>query len=138
MLYQEECPSWLYEVKNGATTIWENWAAIKPNGKVDIFSYNHYAFGGVFNWIYRAIGGIDKAGVGFEKILVRPVTDPTMEWAETSHECVYGTIATRWERKNGQLKLDVTIPCNTTAEVILPDGATQTVGSGKYSYTCKV
>ena len=138
LLYQEECPSWLYEVKNGATTIWENWAAIKPNGKVDIFSYNHYSFGGVFNWMYRAVGGIEKADVGFEKILIRPVTDPAMGWAETSHECVYDTIATRWERKGNELKLDVTVPCNTCATVLLPDGTKHEVGSGKYSFTGKV
>ena len=138
LLYQEECPSWLYEVKNGATTIWENWAAIKPNGKVDIFSYNHYSFGGVMGWIYRAIGGIDKADVGFEKILVRPVTDPTMVWAKASHECVYGTIKTYWERKDGKLYLDVTVPCNTEAKIVLPDGTDTEVGSGTYRFTSAV
>ena len=138
LLYQEQCPSWLYEVKKGATTIWENWAAIKPDGKVSIFSYNHYAFGGVFNWIYRSIAGINNASVGFENILIKPVTDPTMQWAETSHECVYGTITTRWERKNGQFILDVTIPCNTRADVVLPDGSSRNVGSGKYQFTCKI
>ena len=99
---------------------------------------HHYSFGGVFNWMYRAVGGIEKADVGFEKILIRPVTDPAMGWAETSHECVYGTIATRWERKDGELTLDVTVPCNTSATVVLPGGTSHEIGSGNYSFTSKV
>ena len=137
VLYQEECPSWLYEVKKGATTIWENWAAIKPNGKVDIFSYNHYAFGGVFRWVYRTIGGIQNDSIAFKDIIIRPVSDPSMTSAKTAYQSVYGPVRSSWEKKNGEFRLDVHIPCNTSATVILPDGSEKKVGSGDYSFTCK-
>lgn len=137
VLYQEECPSWLYEVKKGATTIWENWAAIKPNGKVDIFSYNHYAFGGVFRWVYRTIGGIKNNSIGFKKIIIEPVSDKTLTYANTTYQSVYGPITSSWKKDNGEFKLNVHIPCNTAAEIILPNGERHEVGSGSYSFSCK-
>lgn len=137
LLYQDKCPSWLYEVKNGATTMWENWRAITPEGKVSIYSYNHYALGCVFDWIYRTVVGINAADVAYKKILIRPDVDDQMHWAESRHETVYGEIFCRWEKKDGQFLLDIAVPCNTTAQVVLPDGTSLNVGSGKYHYCCK-
>ncbi len=138
LLYQDKCPSWLYEVKNGATTIWENWRAITPDGTVSIYSYNHYALGCVFDWIYRTVVGINAADVAYKKILIKPNPDNKLQWAESCHETVYGEVWCRWEKKNGQFELDVAIPCNTSAEIVLPDGTTHNIGSGKYRYSCKM
>ena len=72
MLYQTKASGWLYMVRNGATTMWENWMAILPDGSVTDSSYNHYAFGCVGDFIYRHIGGIQKAAPGYEKIRFAP------------------------------------------------------------------
>lgn len=138
LLYQEKCPSWLYEVKHGATTIWENWRAITPEGKVSIFSYNHYALGCVFDWIYRDVVGINAADIAYKKIRIQPNPDETMQWAESRHESVFGEIFCRWEKKDGKFHVKVQIPCNTSAQIILPDGTAYTTGSGNYSYFCQM
>lgn len=125
-------------MKNGATTIWENWRAITPEGKVSIFSYNHYALGCVFDWIYRNVVGINPADVAYKKILIAPNIDDKMQWAESCHETVYGEVWSKWEKVNGQFKLKVRIPCNTTAQIILPDATVYDIGSGEYSFSCKI
>ena len=136
LLYQTGCPSWLYEVERGATTIWEAWDGINPKGKVGSLSYNHYSFGCVFDWIYRTVSGISGAEPGFEKIRIQPRPDASLSWAKTSYQSPYGVITTDWEQDGESFTLRVEIPCNTRAEVILPDGTTHEVGSGSYSFTC--
>lgn len=136
VLYQEKCPSWFYEIRKGATAIWESWDGIKPDGKVGNLSYNHYAFGCVFDWIYRNIAGIRKQSAGYQKIMIKPEPDETMTWARSSHKSVYGEIASDWKKENGTFYLKVRIPCNTSAAVILPDGKQYETGSGIYEFTC--
>lgn len=136
LLYQRQCPSWLFEVDMGATTMWETWYAYTPDGQPADLSFNHYAFGCVADWIYRTIGGIRAEAPGFSKVLIRPEPDESLLWAQRSYHCVHGEIRTHWEKKDGSFTLTVTIPCNSAARVILPDGSTHTVGSGTYTYTC--
>ena len=69
LLYQTECPSWLYEVEKGATTMWERWDAITPDGKVNMVSFNHCAFGCIGDWLYRFIAGLDKDQPGYKHIV---------------------------------------------------------------------
>ena len=138
ILYQEKCPSWFYEIKKGATTIWESWDGIKPDGKVGNLSYNHYAFGSVFDWVYRNISGIRKQSAGYQKIMIKPEPDETMTWARSSFKSVYGEIVSDWKKENGTFRLRVRIPCNTYATVILLDGKLHEIGSGTYEFTCRM
>jgi alpha-L-rhamnosidase len=120
LLFQTACPSWLYEVKNGATTIWESWEAIKPDGTVGSFSFNHYAFGCVGDWLVRHIGGLTPIEPGYKKFKVDLHFCDRLRFAETQYESVYGVIKVKWEvqdKKN--MLLHVTVPANTFAVISL-------------------
>ena len=137
LLYQEKCPSWLYEVKHGATTIWESWYAFKEDGTPMTVSLNHYAFGCVGDWMFRYITGIDKEQVGFKHIVINPRPDSSLTYAKRVFASQYGDIICNWERKDGKFEIEVSIPCNTTATIILPDGDEKKVGSGNYMFSCQ-
>ncbi|MBP2655635.1 MAG: alpha-L-rhamnosidase [Firmicutes bacterium] len=120
LLYQTDCPSWLYEVEKGATTIWESWTAITPEGKVTPASFNHYAFGCIGDWMYRYIGGLRRGGPGYKHIIIEPEPDRTLTYAMASYNSVYGKIVSSWTLDNGRMNLHVTIPPNTSATIKLP------------------
>lgn len=138
LLYQDRCPSWLYEVKNGATTMWEAWNAVKPDGSLRNCSFNHYAFGCVGDWMYRTIVGINPEEPGYRKIRIQPRPDSSLQYAEASVEVPYGTLRSSWKKRNGRFLLEVDIPCNSKASVIMPDGSSHQVGSGHYQYECAI
>jgi alpha-L-rhamnosidase len=120
LLFQTACPSWLYEVKNGATTIWESWEAIKPDGTVGSFSFNHYAFGCVGDWLVRHIGGLTPIEPGYRKFKVEPHNCHKLKYAETQFESVYGEIKVKWEVQDEKnLLLQVKVPANTLAVISL-------------------
>jgi alpha-L-rhamnosidase len=120
LLYQTACPSWLYEVKNGATTIWESWEAIKPDGTVGAFSFNHYAFGCIGDWFVRHIGGLTPMEPGYSKFKVEPHYNDRLTYAETQYESVYGDIKVKWEiQEEKKMFLQVMIPANTMAVISL-------------------
>ena len=137
LLLQEEYPSWLYSVKMGATTVWEHWDGVKPDGSFwsdRMNSYNHYAYGAIADFMYKKIGGITPVEPGYKKIQIKPVMDKRITSAKTSIETVYGEVKTEWTNCDGEFKMKVTVPCNTSAEIILPDGKNYEVGSGTYEY----
>ena len=154
VLLQEDCPSWLYEVKAGGTTIWERWDALRPDGTVNIselrgkksdeessggmVSFNHYANGAVADWLYRRMCGLetDYKNPGYKHFTVRPLPDRRFSYAETKHLSPYGEIKVRWDISGNIFRLSVTVPCSTTAVVILPDGVKHTVESGTHSFSC--
>ncbi|WP_455501344.1 family 78 glycoside hydrolase catalytic domain [Gemmiger sp.] len=136
LLYQTNAPSWLGQVKRGATTIWESWEMYLPDGTPKKESFNHYTYGTVDDWIFRTIGGVESDGIGYRKLLIRPQPDKRLTWAARSFETENGTVRAEWKRENGQFVLSAEIPCNTTATIILPDGRKTTVGSGKYTVAC--
>lgn len=136
LLYQTQCPSWLYEVEHGATTMWESWGAIGEDGTVSTYSYNHYAFGCVGEWLYREIGGLKAIEPGYKKIKVQPSLDCGLTRAAVSEETPYGKAAVDWELVKDQAIVHVTVPVNTTAEICLPGKETETVGSGTYTFIC--
>jgi len=138
ILYQDKCPSWLYEVKNGATSIWESWYAYKEDGTPIVMSLNHYAFGCVDDWIFRYINGIDKTKPGFKHILIQPEPDQSLTYARRTFRSEYGDIVSDWKVTDGKFQLDVAIPCNTTATVVLPDGTHHELGSGRYNFSCQI
>ena len=123
LLLNETYPSWGYTIRKGATTIWERWNG--DSGDPSMNSYNHYAFGSVVEWLYREMAGIDTDPLapGFEKIVIRPRPDPRVRHARAEYDSVRGKIVSEWTLDPaGALSLNVTIPANTTATVILPDG----------------
>lgn len=158
LLYQTEAPSWLYEVEKGATTIWESWKAIRPDGKITDVSYNHYAFGCIGDWLYRTIAGIDKSQAGFKHIIIKPDFNCSLTHAKGLYDSIYGTIVSEWKRIAQEMSVYIEIPVNTTATIVLTgahkddleqeEGITSIVeheaetivevGSGKYQFTFKV
>jgi alpha-L-rhamnosidase len=133
LLLQDTFPSWLFPVKQGATTIWERWDGWTPEKgfqRWQMNSLNHYALGSCGEYLFGYIGGIRPAAPGFKSILVRPVIRPGLSWARTSYDSIHGRIATLWSREADQLTLEVNIPANTTARVCVPAKTPTTVTEG--------
>lgn len=138
LLLREDYPSWLYPLKHGATTIWERWDGIRPDGSFPppaMDSFNHYALGAVGEWMYRVIGGIniDPAAPGYRHILIQPQPGGGLTWARASHVTPYGTVSSSWRIESGAFHLHVEIPPNTTATIRFHDAVTR-VGSGRYDF----
>ncbi len=139
LILQEEYPSWLYAVKMGATTIWEHWDGIRPDGTFwseSMNSFNHYAYGAVASFFYQKIGGIVPIEPGYRKIRIQPMPDRRISYAKAAIDTVYGVVKSEWQTENGTFFLTVTVPCNTTAEICLPDGTVHRRGSGCWRFTC--
>ncbi|KRN27585.1 alpha-l-rhamnosidase [Lactobacillus selangorensis] len=126
---QEKCPSWLYEVDHGATTLWESWSGIQPDGKVGTFSFNHYAMGCVLDWFIRDVIGLTPTEPGYQTIMISPKVK-LVDRFELTYQAVSGLIKISSEdTENGSL-LHVTIPAGVTAEIILPYQDVQNVPAG--------
>lgn len=131
LLLTDTYPSWLFPIKNGATTMWERWNGWTPDGgfgPVNMNSFNHYAFGAVGEYLYSGVGGIRAASPGYRTIIVRPAI-PTadwhestkeLNWANTSFKAMSGNIVSNWKLDGDRISLHVEIPPNTTAEVHVP------------------
>lgn len=136
LLLKEDFPSWLYQVKMGATTVWEHWDGLKPDGSMwspDMNSFNHYAYGAVGDWLYRVVLGIeaDPQDPGYHRTVISPQTGKELTFAEGTYESVYGKIAVRWDKsRTGEVLLKIQIPHNTTAAVLLERSAGQPAGDG--------
>eukprot|EP01042_Synura_sphagnicola_P036125 gene36125-46229_t len=112
----------------GATTIWERWDGIRPDGTFEtptMNSYNHYAYGAIGDWMYRVIAGIDTKtdGPGYKQIVIKPTIGGKLQNASADYETNYGKISSHWKVENGNLALDVEIPANTTASIYIPADA---------------
>jgi alpha-L-rhamnosidase len=144
LLNRREFPSWLYPVTHGATTIWERWDGLRPDGtfqSVSMNSFNHYAYGAVGEWMYRVMAGInpDPAAPGYKHSVIEPVPGGGFTQVSASLETRYGKLSSAWEIKDHQLTLTVEVPPNTRATVRLPhappDRTVVEVGSGKHTFT---
>lgn len=123
LLQNEDYPSWGYEIGKGATTIWERWNSIAPDGTfgdVGMNSFNHYAYGAVGEWMYRTMAGVSALEPGYRKILIAPEPGEGITSSDFSHRTPYGTVASAWRQTADGLELDVTVPGNSTAEVHVP------------------
>ncbi|WP_172196561.1 alpha-L-rhamnosidase [Saccharibacillus qingshengii] len=133
LVLQEEYPSWLYSVNQGATTIWEHWDGIKPDGSFwsdDMNSYNHYAYGAIGDWLYRTVAGLDtdEAAPGCKRIKLHPNPESGLRHARAQYDSLYGTIVSGWaKREDGSVMYEFELPPNTTAEVRLPYSSGQVV-----------
>jgi alpha-L-rhamnosidase len=124
LLLKEDFPSWLYQVKAGATTIWEHWDGIKPDGSMwspDMNSFNHYAYGAVGEWLYRTVAGIeaDETAPGFKHAMISPLPGGGLSWVNAHYQSIYGDIAVKWQAVKGRVVLTFSIPANTTATIKL-------------------
>ncbi len=125
LLNQTTYPSWLYPVTQGATTIWERWDGIRPNGSfqdVNMNSFNHYAYGAIGDWMYRVVAGVqlDPADPAYHHIVFRPQPGGGLTHARAAVQSLYGRVASGWQRTAASLDLTVTLPPNTTGAVYLP------------------
>lgn len=133
LLLQERMPSWLYEVEHGATTIWESWAGIAPDGTVGTFSFNHYAFGCIENWIVENIGGLTSMEPGYKtfKVVIPEKSDFTSSKLE--YNSTNGLIKVNWKYTDSGLKVQLHVPFNTNAQLVI-NHETKTLGCGDYEF----
>jgi alpha-L-rhamnosidase len=136
LLTEDTEPSWLYQVKHGATTVWEHWAAVREDGTIGGSSLNHYAYGSVGAFFYQRVCGLESMERGYSRFRVKPYPGGTLTWAECEHRCPYGLITVRWEREESDFLLRVTVPEGTCCEVTLPDGTEATADEGSHEYLC--
>jgi alpha-L-rhamnosidase len=138
VLLHKKCPSWLYPVTMGATTIWERWDAMLPDGSInpgEMTSFNHYALGAVAHWMHSVIGGLRPAEPGWKKILIQPIPGGTITHCSSQHTSPYGCIKVSWRLDGEDLRLNASIPPNSTAEVILPNmEKAKHIGSGDHEF----
>lgn len=167
LLQNTDYPSWGYEIGWGATTVWERWNSINPDGTfndVGMNSFNHYAYGAAGEWMYRTLAGVSAAEPGYRRALIAPVPGAGITSCDFSLETRYGAVASRWRQSGPGLTLEVTVPGNTTATVRIPaagvdavtesgralaraehvtgvtddgDTVSMTVGSGHYRFTVR-
>lgn len=124
LLNRKEYPGWLYPVTKGATTIWERWDTMKPDGSIieGMNSFNHYAYGAIGEWLYNYVAGIslDEMKPGYKHFYLAPHPGGGLTHAKAQINTVYGDVMSAWEVNGDVLSYNVTIPANTTASVILP------------------
>jgi alpha-L-rhamnosidase len=141
LLMQDACPSWLYPVSRGATTIWERWDAITPDGRVNedgigMLSFNHYALGAVADWLHRAVGGLAPAEPGWRRLRIAPRPGGGLRSAASRLDTPYGPAASSWELADATVLVRALVPPNTAADVCLPGRAEVfEVGSGHHEWT---
>jgi alpha-L-rhamnosidase len=143
LLMQQECPSWLYPVTRGATTVWERWDAVLSDGSFNagaMNSFNHYALGGVADWLYRTVAGLSAAEPGYRRLRIAPRPGGGLAHAAAELRTPYGHASVAWriDRNDDgdRLTVNATVPANTTADVHLPGGEPlRRVGSGHHTWT---
>jgi alpha-L-rhamnosidase len=138
LMLQTGCPSWLYAVTMGATTVWERWDAMLPDGSINpgqMTSFNHYAFGAVADWLHRTVAGLAPAAPGYRELLVRPEPARSLTSASARHRTPYGDAEVAWQRSEGRLRLQVVVPVGATATVHVPGEAEPVrVGHGTHTW----
>ncbi|MCM3848303.1 glycoside hydrolase family 78 protein [Pseudonocardia sp. DR1-2] len=139
LLGQTECPSWLYPVTRGATTVWERWDSLCPDGTVnpgEMTSFNHYALGAVAHWLHTTVAGIEAAAPGWRAVRFAPRPGGGLSWARAEHRSPYGRVAVAWRIEEGTLSVTTVVPTGSTARLELPDGTVVELGPGQATHTC--
>ena len=139
LLLQTGCPSWLYSVAMGATTVWERWDSMLPDGHInpgEMTSFNHYALGAVADWLHRSVAGLAPAAPGYRRIAIAPKPGGGLTNASARHRTPYGEAVVAWEASDGELVVRATVPVGASAEVALPGGEAFTVGHGVFEWRC--
>ncbi len=141
LLMQKEFPSWLYSVRKGATTVWEHWDGLKPDGDIwsaDMNSFNHYAYGAVASFMYSVICGIkpDEEKPGYDNIIIAPIPSACLDFANAELKTKHGTVKSGWRKIKEGYQIDVTVPSGAEADITV-DGKIKHVGAGEYTYIWK-
>lgn len=137
LLLQTECPSWLYPVTMGATTVWERWDSLLPDGTVnpgEMTSFNHYALGAVADWLHRTVAGLAPAAPGYARLRVAPRPLAALDHASARHLTPYGEASVAWRRDGDAVVVTAVIPPNTTAVVDLPGREPFEAASGPHEW----
>jgi alpha-L-rhamnosidase len=137
LLHNKTFPSWGFTIEHGATSIWERWDGWTPDkGFQDpgMNSFAHYAYGAVVGWMFEQIGGIRESEPGYGRMRIEPKIDPNLTWAKCAYDSVRGPIRTSWHVSKGKVEIEVEVPANTEAEIVLPNGKVEKVGSGIWRY----
>lgn len=124
LLFQTKCPSWLYQITKGATTIWEYW-----NNDTHKASFNHYAYGSVGSWLYSVLGGItiDEEYPGYKHAKISPLIAADFDYVKTGIKTLYGQLKCEWNRNGDSIRIDISVPHNTSAAVLLPEAKAKAV-----------
>ena len=123
VLLQETYPSWLFPVKNGATTVWERWDGWTPDQgfqTIAMNSFNHYSFGSVAEYLYRHVAGIDTDAPGFRSLVIQPSVAAGLTWARADYDSISGRVSSAWKIDGRDFQLDVEVPANTQATIFVP------------------
>ncbi|NKY43719.1 family 78 glycoside hydrolase catalytic domain [Nocardia cerradoensis] len=140
LLMETGCPSFLYPVTMGATTIWERWDAIRPDGSLNpsgMTSLNHYAYGAVADWLHHVVGGLEPVEPGYRRMRIAPRPGGGLTHAALTHETVHGTVTVSW-RIDNDIHVEATIPEGTRAQVELPlhpDDLITEIGAGQHNWS---
>jgi len=136
LLLRKDFPSWFYPITKGATTIWEHWNSITPDGNLNpctMNSFNHYAYGAVIDWVYAACGGINpiESAPGYEEVSISPVADSRIDWIKVELKTTHGIIKSAWKHENGKVIYDITTPVKAT---VIIEGKTYNLEAGNYTF----
>jgi alpha-L-rhamnosidase len=145
MLLETSCPSWLYPVTMGATTVWERWDSMLPDGSInpgEMTSFNHYAFGSIAKFLYERLAGLQRVEPGWKKCRIAPCIGAEFSEASASHESPLGLVSCSWKMTNSvqnqsHLEVKVIVPQGMSCEIILPEGSGElhkTVGQGDWTF----
>ena len=132
MLENTTAPGWLAMVTGGATTVWENYVMFDENGHPKRSSMNHYSPGAVCAFLYNTVCGIRVAGKN--RFVIAPQPGGTLSHAKAVYNSPFGTVESAWTRTGTQTQFTISVPANTTAAVVLPDGTTHEINAGRYEY----
>lgn len=138
LLLNEECPSWLYMVKQGATTIWERWDGLLPDGTVnpgEMTSFNHYALGSVADWLHTTVAGLAPTAPGYRRLLIRPRPGGGLTEAAAALMTPYGRAEVKWSTTNGLFSAEVVVPIGTTALIEMPGQEAIERGAGHHHFS---
>ena len=130
MLFNDKCPSWLYEVKVGGTTTWERWDALREDGSLNwtddgtggMISFNHYALGAVGEFLYKRVLGVEPLEGGYKKVLIKPLLSSGLISVQGETISPYGPIKVDWTKQEGSFNIRISIPFGSTAQLVLPNG----------------
>ncbi|MBE6547061.1 MAG: alfa-L-rhamnosidase [Ruminococcaceae bacterium] len=138
LFFNEDNPSWLYSVNHGATTMWEHWNSVKEDGSfwsTSMNSFNHYAYGAVADWMYGKICGVTVLEPGYRRVRLSPAPCERLGFAKCGIDTVQGRLESHWYYADGRICFEFTVPNGCEAEIVLPNGQTETVGGGSYCYS---
>lgn len=137
LLLNEEYPGWLYSVNLGATTIWERWNSVLPDGTISpegMNSLNHYTYGSIVAWIFADICGIREKKPGFREALICPHPDRRLGRVKGKLDTATGTFKSSWEYEKDTIRYEITVPFGAEAQIVLPGEPAIPVSAGTYTY----